>query len=173
MHVLGHKTSRPCQFVYSCKSLPLPKEETKDLKKFLRVFPGESQEIALWLRDFCWDLFPECNELIYDNYNALAFGWGLSDRLGDVFCAIAVHNNGVNFGFNKGVALTDPKKILLGNGKVFRFIRVKDKKDFPKAYVTRLLKEAYKNALNDMNGKPELKGATIVKSISPKKKRPK
>jgi hypothetical protein len=47
-------------------------------------------------------------------------------------------------------------------------------KDFPKAYMKKLLKEAYANSMAKLKtGNQVLKGATIVKSISAKKKRPK
>src|SRR3977135_170678 len=111
----------------------MPKEEIKDLTKFLKPFPAFVKEKALWLREFVWDLYPDCNELIYDNYNALAFGWGLSDRLGDVFCSIAVYKS-INFGFNRGHEIADPEKKLLGNGNVYRYLKVNDLKEFPKKY---------------------------------------
>ena len=78
----------------------MSKEETKDLLKFLTPFSDETREIALWLREFIWDLYPEANELIYDNYNALAFGWSPSGKLSDTFCSIAVWSDKyVHFGF--------------------------------------------------------------------------
>ena len=62
----------------------MAKEDNKDLIKFLGAFPPEFREIALWLRDFVWELYPKCNELIYDNYNFLAFGWAPTDKMGDL-----------------------------------------------------------------------------------------
>ena len=53
----------------------MAKEDNKDLLKSLEAFPPESREIAVWLRDWVWGLYPNCNELICDNYNFLAFGW--------------------------------------------------------------------------------------------------
>ena len=64
----------------------MPKEEIKDLTLFMQPYPREVREIALFLREFAWDLYPQCNELIYDNYNAVAFGWSLTDKLSDTFC---------------------------------------------------------------------------------------
>jgi hypothetical protein len=150
------------------------KEDTKDLKKFLKPFTGEIKEIALWLREFVWDLYPRCNELIYDNYNAVAFGWSPTDRVGDTFCSIAVFNNKyVHFGFYWGSRISDPEKILQGKGNQYRYIIVKNKNDFPKTYIKKLLKEAYANSIGKLKGKSELKGQTITKSISPVKRRPK
>ena len=91
----------------------MSKEQTKDLLKFLTPYPDEVKELALWLREFAWDLYPDCNELIYDNYNALAFGWSTTDRLGDTFCSVAVLSRYVHFGFFWGSKLTDPDKILI------------------------------------------------------------
>jgi len=79
----------------------------------------------------------------------------------------------VHFGFYWGTQIADPEKMLLGKGNQYRYIIVKDKNDFPKAYIKKLLKEAYANSLAKVKDKSELrKGETIVKSISPVKKRP-
>ena len=129
----------------------MSKEETKDLLKFLTPFSEEIREIALWLREFVWDLYPDANELIYDNYNALAFGWSLTDKLSDTFCSVAVWGNKyVHFGFYWGSKIADPEKMLLGNGNQYRYIKVKTKNDFPKAYIKKLLKEAYAYSLAKM-----------------------
>ena len=136
-------------------------------------YPDKVKTAALWLRSFVWDLYPETNELIYDNYNAVAFGWSLTDKLGDVFCSIAVARDHVNFGFNRGVDIADPEKVLIGNGNQYRYIRVREKEDFPEDYIKQLLQAAYENAVARMKPvKTVIKGETIVKSISPVKKRP-
>jgi len=145
------------------------KEHTKDLQKFLNPFPDNIQETALWLREFVWDLYPQTNELIYDNYNAVAFGWSPTDKVGHTFCSIAVgrtsHN--VHFGFYWGSEIADPDKILLGEGNQYRYILVKEKKEFPKAYIKKLLKEAYANSLAKVKDHKQIrKGETITKSVS-------
>ena len=149
------------------------KKDKKDLLKFLKPFPKEIQERALWLRDFVWDLYPQCNELIYDNYNALAIGWSPTDKVGHTFCSIAVGrtSNNVHFGFYWGSEISDPDKILLGEGNQYRYILVPDKNKFPKAYIKKLVKEAYANSLAKVKDKKQLKnGQTIAKSVSVKKR---
>ncbi len=151
----------------------MPKEEIKDLKKFLKPFPKEINEIVFWLREFVWDLYPNTNELIYDNYNAVAFGWSVTDKLGHTFCSIAAMrtNYNIHFGFYWGNEIADPEKKLLGEGNQYRYILVKDKKDFPKTYIKKLLKEAYANSLAKVKDKKQIKkGETITKSISAKKR---
>src|ERR1700748_2153591 len=105
----------------------MPKEEVSDLLKFLLPYPDKVKAAALWLREFVWELYPETNELIYDNYNAVAFGWSPTDTAGDAFCSIAVFGEHVNFGFNRGIEIEDPARILLGDGSLYRYIRIKDK----------------------------------------------
>jgi hypothetical protein len=148
-------------------------KDLKDLKKFLAVFPKEKQEIALWLREFVWDQYPNSNELIYDNYNALAFGWSPTDKVGHTFCSIAVGRTSYNihFGFYWGSEISDPNKILLGEGNQYRYILVGNKADFPKTYIKKLIKEAYVNSLAKVKNPLQIiKGKTILKSVSAKKR---
>jgi hypothetical protein len=151
----------------------MSKEQNEALLKFLSVYPEEKQQTALWLRDFVWDLYPHCNELIYDNYNALAFGWSPTDKVGHTFCSIAIgrtsHN--VHFGFYWGSEIADPEKKLIGEGNQYRYILVEDVKKFPKTYIKKLLKEAYANSLAKVKDNKQLvQGETIVKSISAAKR---
>lgn len=144
-----------------------------ELTAFLQAFPQRIAEEALQLRAWVWELYPSANELIYDNYNALAIGWGLSDKLGDVFCGIAVYSH-INFGFNRGNELRDERHLLKGDGKQYRYILHNN--NFPYDYVKQLLQQAHDIALAGYivkHGKePSESGCTIVKSVSEKKRRP-
>src|SRR6266850_6728597 len=147
----------------------MPRESTKDLLKFFKPLSPEVQRIALWLREFVWDLYPKTNELIYDNYNAVAFGWSPTDKVGHTFCSVAVgrSSHNVHFGFYWGSQIGDPRKILLGEGNQYRYLLVTSTDEFPKAYVEKLLKEAYANSLAKVKDKKQIRhGATITKSIS-------
>ncbi|MEP6466973.1 MAG: hypothetical protein ABJB05_11745 [Parafilimonas sp.] len=151
----------------------MSKEQNKDLVKFLAACSEEKQQTVLWLRDFIWNQYPNCNELIWDNYNALAIGWSPTDKLSHIFCSIAVYrtNQNIHFGFYWGNEIADPEKKLIGNGKQYRYFLVKDLKDFPKTYIKKLMKEAYANSLGKVKDKKQLrKGETIVKSISAAKR---
>ena len=150
----------------------MAKEETKDLLEFLKPFPEIVKETTLWLRDFIWDLYPDANELIYDNYNALAIGFSPSDKAGDVFCSIAVYSKYVNFGLNRGSEIADPERKFKGQGSLYRYLTVNEIKNLPQSYIKSLLKEAYQNALSKMKTPCGLKGQTITKSVSSKKRRP-
>jgi len=149
------------------------KEQTTDLLKFLKPFSKEIIEIVLGLREFVWDLYPQANELIYDNYNALAFGWSPTDKVGHTFCSIAVGrtSKNIHFGFYWGSEISDPKKMLIGQGNQYRYILVPSLEEFPKVYIKKLIKEAYQNSLSKVKDKKQIvNGQTITKSISPVKR---
>ena len=151
----------------------MSKEQKEELLKFLKPFPENVKKTVLWLREFVWDLYPDCNELIYDNYNALAFGWSLTDRLGHSFCSVAAgrSSDNVHFGFYWGSQIADPKKLLIGAGNQYRYILVPSTDDFPKTYIKKLLKEAHANSLAKVKDRKQIRrGLTITKSVVAKKR---
>jgi hypothetical protein len=149
------------------------KQETKDLFRFLKPFGKDISALVMWLREFVWDQYPQTNELIYDNYNAVAVGWSPTDKVGHTFCSIAIGrtSKNVHFGFYWGNELSDPENILLGKGNQYRYILVKNKTEFPKTYIKKLVKEAYHNSIKKVKDDKQIKqGLTIVKSVSEKKR---
>jgi hypothetical protein len=151
----------------------MSKEQTKELLKFLKPFGQDVIDKVMWLRDFAWELCPQANELIYDNYNAVAFGWSPTDKVSHTICSIAVgrSNKNIHFGFYWGNEITDPDRLLLGEGNQYRYILVPDIKSFPKTYIKKLINEAYANSLSKVKDKSQIiQGQTIVKSISEKKR---
>jgi hypothetical protein len=151
----------------------MSKNETKDLQKFLKPFSKEIQATVWKLRDFVWDLYPQTNELIYDNYNAVAFGWSPTDKVGHTFCSIAVgrSSKNIHFGFYWGSEIQDPQKILLGKGNQYRYILVESFETFPQTLIKKMLAEAYDNSLSKVKDKDQiLNGMTITKSVSGKKR---
>ncbi len=152
----------------------MSKKEKNDLLKFLVPFNNNIKDTVLFLREFVWDLYPKSNELIYDNYNALAFGWSPTDRLGHTFCSIAVGrtSKNIHFGFYWGNEIADPKKLLIGNGKQYRYLLVKNKETFPATYIKQLVSDAYTNSLKKVKDISQIKeGLTITKSVSPVKRK--
>lgn len=151
----------------------MSKAQTTALLTVLQPFNEKVVALVMWLRDFAWDLCPQANELIYDNYNAVAIGWSPTDKVGHTICSIAVYrtNNNIHFGFYRGSELSDPDHILLGEGKQYRYILVADKTTFPKVYIRRLVSEAYANALAKVKDQKQIiHGQTIVKSVSANKR---
>nr|WP_298997070.1 DUF1801 domain-containing protein [uncultured Allomuricauda sp.] len=145
------------------------------LKKFLEPYDDSIQKLALDLRSFILDIVPETNELIWDNYNAVAIAYSKSEKLKDAFCHIAVYEKHVNFGFNRGAELTKTNVKLNGKGKLIRHISVKDFNSFPSEEIKPMIWEAVgiselmNSSILDGNSSPK----SIVMSISEKKIRPK
>ena len=147
---------------------------SKDLIRFLKPYPAKVRQTTLALRKFVLDLYPDCFELIYDNYNAVAVGFAVSERAGDVFCSIAVYSGYVNFGLNRGSELRDPQKKFVGSGSLYRRLTVGKMEGFPRDYAKRMLRSARDNAVSRLKDEDSTaNGVTITKSISPVKRRPK
>jgi hypothetical protein len=112
--------------------------------------------------------FPTAVELVYDNYNALAIGFGPSERTSDAFVSLAAFARGVNLYFLYGAALPDPEKRLHGGGNQGRFIRLESLDVLDDPYVVRLLQTAA-----DQEDAPLPKagrGYAVVKSVSAKQR---
>ena len=147
--------------------------ETKDLQRFIKGFPSEVQRLLYDLRAFIWERYPDANELIYDNYNALAIGWSPTDRVGHIFCNIALGRSTtrIHFGFYWGSKLDDPKGILLGEGNQYRYVIVENEKSYNNTYIRKLMKKAYAYSRSLVKDQKQIiEGQTITKSISTKKR---
>jgi len=140
---------------------------------FQTAFAGSTEEGVWWLREFVWDLYPKTNELIYDNYNAVALAWSLP--IGRrCFCSIAV-NTGVRFGFNWGSKIADPKGILEGEGSQYKSIKIMDVDEFPKGYMKKIVKGRYHYSLTRVKKRretPAMERHDHCKIHSPVKRRP-
>ena len=145
------------------------------LKDFLEPYSPEIQELTHELRTFITETIPEANELIWDNYNAVAIAYSKSKELKDAFCHISVYSNYVNFGFNRATELSRHLVKLEGKGKLIRHFRVNDMNMFPKVEIKKMIYEAVGVSENRNNALIEknTEGISIVKSISEKKRRPK
>ncbi|MCB0654713.1 MAG: hypothetical protein KDC57_01190 [Saprospiraceae bacterium] len=151
----------------------MSKEDRPDIMNALTFFDPEIAERVLWLRDFAWDNCPGANELIYDNYNALAIGWSLTEKSGAVVCNIAIYrsNQNIQFGFFAGEELPDPENRLIGQGKQYRYLVVKDLDQFPQDYMRRLIAQARDILQNKMkDAGTTITGRTILKSVSANKR---
>jgi hypothetical protein len=112
--------------------------------------------------------FPTAVELVYDNYNALAIGFGPSERTSDAFVSLAAFARGVSLYFLYGAALPDPEKRLHGGGNQGRFIRLESLDVLDDPYVVRLLQTAAEQ--EDAPLPRAGRGYAVVKSVSAKQR---
>ena len=102
-------------------------------------------EIAAQLRDARQRLrarFPRGVEMVFDNYNALVFGIGPSERTRESFISIAGYPKWVTLFFLDGAGLHDPDGLLEGDGKQVRGIRLKTPADLDSPAVAALIGQA-------------------------------
>ncbi len=67
---------------------------------------------------------PGAVELVYDNYNALAIGYGASEKLKDIVFSIACFPRWIRLFFYYGADLDDPLGLLEGEGAQTRSVRL-------------------------------------------------
>jgi hypothetical protein len=111
---------------------------------------------------------PGAIELVYDNYNALAIGFGATERASDVIFSIALYPRWVSLFFFPGVDLPDPENLLKGSGKVTRHIVIKDASDLDQPAVKTLMAHALDRAEKPIDS--SIPGKIIIKSISAKQR---
>lgn len=87
-------------------------------------------------------LVPRGFELVYDNYNALVFGFSATERTSDALLSIAGYPNWVTLFFLKGASLADPKGLLEGSGSRVRSIRLASPDDLSRPDIRALIANA-------------------------------
>lgn len=113
-------------------------------------------------------LIPRGYELVYDNYNALVFGFGPTERSSEAVLSIAAYPKWVTLFFLQGKSLDDPKKRLEGSGSQVRSIRLSAPSDLDDPYVRGLISLAMVGERDAFADAAPLR--TIVKSISAKQR---
>lgn len=111
---------------------------------------------------------PGAVELVYDNYNALAIGYGSSEKLEDVVFSIACFPRWVRLFFYRGAALDDPDGLLEGAGSQVRSIRLTRLSLLGDPPVRVLMAQALANAPPIDPSRPN---RSVVKSVSPNQRR--
>ena len=69
---------------------------------------------------------PGAIEIVYDNYNALAIGFGPNEKASLAIFSIVLFPRWVNLFFLQGAKLPDPGRRLKGAGNVVRSVRLED-----------------------------------------------
>lgn len=114
-------------------------------------------------------LIPRGYEQVYDNYNALVFGFGPTEKASDSLLSIAGYPKWVTLFFLNGAKLDDPEGLLEGSGSRVRGVRLGSAKDLDSAPIKTLIRQALEPRMEEFAEGPKLK--TVIKSIS-KKQRP-
>jgi hypothetical protein len=111
---------------------------------------------------------PGAMELVYDNYNALAIGFGPSQRASEVVISIALYPRWVTLFFLHGAQLSDPRNILKGSGTRVRHIVLRAAADIGSKDIETLISAALKLAGQPID--PRQRRQLIIKSVSAKQR---
>src|SRR5512145_1092495 len=75
------------------------------------------------------ELLPGATQLVYDNYNALAIGFGPSEKAMEAPFSVGLYPRWVNLFFLQGARIPDPAGLLKGSGKHVRSVRLEKATD--------------------------------------------
>jgi hypothetical protein len=131
---------------------------------FLAKYDASIARQAQAVREHLSDWFPRGFELVYDNYNALAFGFGPTDRASDALVSVAAYPKWVTLFFLKGARLPDPHNVLQGSGSQVRSVRLTSLAVLHSPPVQDLLRRVIEQAGPALAVAPPL--TTVVKSVS-------
>lgn len=140
----------------------------KQAAAFTAKFDPTIARLARSARTALRKRLPTAVELVYDNYNALAIGWGPNERASEVIVSLGIFARGVSLYFTHGAKLPDPQKLLQGSGNQGRFIRLESVAQLDQPAVTALLRAAIRQGKTPLPATG--RGYTVVKSVSAKQR---
>lgn len=111
---------------------------------------------------------PGAMELVYDNYNALAIGFGPSERASEAIFSIALFPRWISLFFLQGANLKDPENVLKGSGKRVRYVVLKDAGSLDDPAIQALMARALKTAAVPLD--PSGKRRLVIRSVSGKQR---
>ncbi|MBI5928940.1 MAG: DUF1801 domain-containing protein [Chloroflexi bacterium] len=107
--------------------MPSKKSPPPSIEQFLGDYHPNIQELANVLRGLIKQAMPEIREAVYPGwrligYRVLLAGLGKKDVYVGYVAPLDTH---VSLGFEWGVLMNDPEKILEGQGKQVRFVTIR------------------------------------------------
>jgi hypothetical protein len=139
-----------------------------ELAGFIAKYAPEIGSLAKAIRAEMRKRYPMANELVYDNYNALAIGFGPSEKASDAIFSIALYPRWVSLFFLQARGLPDPHRVLKGAGNVVRHVVLPSPDTLHQPEIQVLMREAV--ARGKVPFDPENPHRLIIKSISPKQR---
>ena len=141
----------------------------RQIASFLAKYDPKIEADARASRTRLRKMIPGGTEFVYDNYNALVFGFGPSERPSEAVVSLAIMPRWVTLCFLKGAKLRDPKKLLSGTGNIVRSIHLSSPRHLEDGDIRDLINQSIEAARPAFTGRPG-KQQTVVKSISVKQR---
>lgn len=141
----------------------------KQLDTFLKKYSPQIGTLGRLAIRHLIERLPGAICLIYDNYNALAVGFGPGRKAGDVVISLALYPRWATLFFMQGATLPDPDGLLEGKGSRIRSVRLTDGMETLKsAPIENLITAAVLQA--GWRLAPGAAGELVVQSISEKQR---
>jgi hypothetical protein len=134
------------------------------LAGFIAKYTPEIAAQAEAIRNRMRKLYPSALELVYDNYNALAIGYGPTEKASEAIFSIALFPRWVSLFFLQGKGLPDPHSLLKGSGNVAKHVVLSSPDMLNEPEIHALMEEAVARAKVQFD--PADPHRLIIKSIS-------
>jgi len=123
--------------------------------EFLEDYPENLCEIANSLRDLVHSTFQVAIEKVYTGWKVIGYRLPHGKKKSSYFCCIAPQRkeNDVLLGFQYGIAMQDPKKLMEGKGTQVRFVRVRRKDQYSEENLAWFIEEAARVMLEFRSGR--------------------
>ena len=138
-----------------------------ELDSFIDKFSPEVASLTRQLLDKMKTRVPGAT-LVYDNYNALAIGFGPSEKARQAILSLAAMPRWVTLCFLYGVGLPDPHGLLNGSGNQVRHLRLHTPEGFDDPRVQDLIAAALDGCEPPIDATRQHQ--LIIKSISAKQR---
>jgi hypothetical protein len=138
------------------------------LDAFLAKFTPEVDSLAHDLIARMRARLPGAAIIVYDNYNALAIGFGPSEKASHAILSLAVFPRWVTLCFLQGAGLPDPHGLLRGAGSRVRHVRLHDPAALDDPKIEALIEAAVARSEPPLD--PAAEQRLVIKSISAKQR---
>jgi hypothetical protein len=112
------------------------------IDNFLSHYDERVSQSACLLREVLLKNLPDIIEQIDLPAKMIAYCYG--QKYVDLICVLIPSKKGLKLGFNRGIELHDPGKLLEGSGKISRYVQIKSIEQITSSALKKLLA----NALN-------------------------
>jgi len=148
--------------------MPSKPTTATQINTFLAKYTPAMQKLARAALAKLRKRLPNAIEMVYDNYNALVFGFSPNERPSDAILSLALFPDHGALCFLQGAKLPDPHKRLRGSGTTVRNVRVDNAGVLDDPQIAALMNEALKRAKVQMD--PNQKRQLVIRSISAKQR---
>lgn len=140
----------------------------QQLDGFLKKYSPEIEKLGRAAISHLRKRLPGAFCLVYDNYNALAVGFGPAAKASTLPISIALYPRWATLFFMFGAALDDPEGLLEGKGQRIRSVRLSGLDMLKSEAIDRLITAAVLQA--DWKLDPKASGTLVIQSVSAKQR---